>query len=195
MNTMWYEAWLERTLLLNPIIYDVQGAGVHSRMPGQPCNCHHTRHTGHDTLVVPCLRCGSFSYHKSVGGRGRVGSARSDAFFHSSLARLVAATRRFLYWSQRFPLIWLCLVPGLQSNAIACEFFQLSGTLVVFFIPNVSRTDFFGHAVHAHRVRRWCWSAAVCSTGGGCQYRVAPCRLSARLLLPCTSCWEVFQTR
>ena len=23
------------------------------------------------TLVVPCLRCGSFSHHKSVGGRGR----------------------------------------------------------------------------------------------------------------------------
>ena len=38
--------------------------------PGQPCNSHHARHIGQDTLVVPCLRCGSFLYHKSVGGRG-----------------------------------------------------------------------------------------------------------------------------
>ena len=49
----------------------VQGPGVFSRMPGQPCNCHHTRHTGRDTLVVPSLRCGSFLCHESVGGRGR----------------------------------------------------------------------------------------------------------------------------
>ena len=40
-----------------------------SSMQGQLCNCHHTRHTGQDTLVVPCIRCGSFSYHKSVFGQ------------------------------------------------------------------------------------------------------------------------------
>ena len=33
---------------------------------------------------------------------------------------------------------------------------------------------FFCHASHAHRVRCWCWSAAVCSTGRGRQSPVAP---------------------
>ena len=40
-------------------------------------------------------------------------SARSDAFFHSFLARSVAATRRILCWSQHSALIWLCLIPCL----------------------------------------------------------------------------------
>ena len=31
--------------------------------------------------------------------------------------------------------------------------------------------NFFGHASHAHSVRRWCWSTAVCSTGGAWQTR------------------------
>ena len=51
VNTKWYETWLERTLFVDPIIYDVQDAGVLSQMQGQPCNCHRTRHTGEDTLV------------------------------------------------------------------------------------------------------------------------------------------------
>ena len=60
---------------------------------------------------------------------------------------------------------------------------MIYGTFVVLFIPSVCRAEFFGHAVHAHSVRRWCWSAAVCSTGGGCQSRVVPAQ-TARLLLP-----------
>ena len=43
------------------------------------------------------------------------------------------------------------------------------------FHPKCFSHSIFGHAEHAHSVRRWCWSAAVCSTGGGCQSRVAPC--------------------
>ena len=58
---------------------------------------------------------------------------------------------------------------------------------------------FFGHARHAHTVRRWCWSAAVCSTGGGCQTQVAPCRdgtsSAPMTTCPCTSCWQAFQTQ
>ena len=50
MNTKWYEAWLERTLFLDPMINDICGPCVLSRMPGQPCN---------------------LPYHESVGGRGR----------------------------------------------------------------------------------------------------------------------------
>ena len=185
------------------------------RMQSQLCNCHHTRHTGQDTIVVPCLRCGSFSYHKSVGGRA--GSARSGTFFHSFLAKSVASTRRILCWSQRSSLIWFCLSPCLYSNAIACEFLckatpfakrrqclrvlfrMISGTFVVFFIPSACRTVFFGHAEHAHSVRRWCWSAALCSAGGGCQSRVAPCTdgtsPAPMATCPGTSCWEAFQTQ
>ena len=49
MNTKWYGAWLERTQLLDPIIFDMW-------IPGVPCNSHHSRHTGQDTVVVPYLR-------------------------------------------------------------------------------------------------------------------------------------------
>ena len=79
VNTKRYEAWLERTLLLDPIIFDMWGPGVLSWAPGQPCNSHHARHTGQDTVVVPCLRFGSFLHHKSVGGRGC--GQQPDAFF------------------------------------------------------------------------------------------------------------------
>ena len=44
VNTKWYEAWLERTLLLDPIIFDMWIPGVLSWAPGQPCNSHHSRH-------------------------------------------------------------------------------------------------------------------------------------------------------
>ena len=44
VNTKWYEAWLERTLLLDPIIFDMFVPGVLSWAPGQPCNSHHARH-------------------------------------------------------------------------------------------------------------------------------------------------------
>ena len=60
VNAKWYEAWLERTLLLDPIIFDVWGPGVLSWAPGQPYDSHHSRHTGQDTLVVRCLRFGFF---------------------------------------------------------------------------------------------------------------------------------------
>ena len=44
VNTKWYEAWLERTLLLDPIIFDMFVPGVLSWAPGDPCNSHHARH-------------------------------------------------------------------------------------------------------------------------------------------------------
>ena len=71
VNTKLYEAWLERTLLLDPIIFDMWIPGVLSWAPA--------RHTSQDTLVVPCLRFGSFLNHKSVGGRGC--GHQPDAFF------------------------------------------------------------------------------------------------------------------
>ena len=66
VNTKWYKAWLERTLLLDPIIFDMWSPGVLSWAPGQPCDSHHARHTGQDTLVVPCLRFGSSITSRSV---------------------------------------------------------------------------------------------------------------------------------
>ena len=44
VNTKWYEAWLERTLLLDPIIFDMWGPGVLSWAPGDPCDRHLARH-------------------------------------------------------------------------------------------------------------------------------------------------------
>ena len=101
VNTKWYEAWLERTLLLDPIIFDMWIPGVLSRAPG-PASWQPSRKT-QDTppLVVPCLRCGSFLYHKSVGGRGC--GQEPDAFF--PLARAAAATWRILGWNPRSSLI------------------------------------------------------------------------------------------
>ena len=52
VNTKWYETWLE--------------AQVCSR----GCQASLVTVITQDTLVVPCLRCGSFPHHKSVGGRG-----------------------------------------------------------------------------------------------------------------------------
>ena len=37
------QKWSERTLFVNPVIYDVQGLCVLARMQGQLCNCHDTR--------------------------------------------------------------------------------------------------------------------------------------------------------
>ena len=44
-NTKRCEAWLERTRLLDPIIFDMWNPGVLSCEPGQHCNSHHARHT------------------------------------------------------------------------------------------------------------------------------------------------------
>ena len=73
-------------------------------------------------LVVPCLRCCSFLYHKSVDGRGC--GQQPDAFF--PLARAPAATRRILGWSPRSSVmlvvshaIALCFP---KSLVIACVF-------------------------------------------------------------------------
>ena len=41
---------VERTLLLDPIIFDMWIPGVLSLAPGQPCNSHHARHTGHSLM-------------------------------------------------------------------------------------------------------------------------------------------------
>ena len=51
VNTKWYEAWLERTLFLDPIIFDMWIPGVLSWASGQPCNSHHERHT----ISLACL--------------------------------------------------------------------------------------------------------------------------------------------
>ena len=79
VNTKWYEAWLERTLLLDPIIFDMWGPGVLSWAPGQPYNSHHARHKTLRHLLFRVCFVGSVLHHKSVGGRGC--GQQPDAFF------------------------------------------------------------------------------------------------------------------
>ena len=173
VNTTWYEAWLERTLFFGPIIFDMWSPVVLSWAPGQLCNCQHTRHTDHDRLAVPCLRHGSFFYHKWVGGRGC--GQQPDAFF--PLARSAAATWRILGWSQRSSLIVVVsshrVVCFPQSLAIACfrrvspllvfllglRCQQKYGALVVFLVLSVCVNEFLFHASFAHRDGRWYGSA------------------------------------
>ena len=71
-----------------------------------------------------------------------------------------------------------CLWDLLSGHVIACEICcrVIYGIFCGAFHPKVFvAQNSIGHAEHAHSVRRWCWSAAVCSTGGGYQSRVAPC--------------------
>ena len=177
VNTQWYEAWLERTLFLDPIIFDMWGPGVLSWAPGQPCNSHHARHTGQDTLVVPCLRCVSFLYNKTVGGRGC--GQQPNAFF---------SQRRILGWSQRSSLILivshaiaLCVfrrvspllvyfrrvspllvfllgfrrVSPLLVFLLGLRCQQMYGAIVVFLVLSVCVIEFLGHASRAHRDGRF----------------------------------------
>ena len=109
VNTKWYEAWLERTLLLDPIIFDMWGPGVLSWAPGEHCNIHHARHAGQDTLVVLYLRCSSFLYHKSVGGRGC--GQQPGAFFHQP--ELPRRRGESLVGVRVHHSFWLCLMPSL----------------------------------------------------------------------------------
>ena len=147
VNTKWYEAWLERTLLLDPIIFDMWGPGVLSWAPGQPCNSHHSRHTGQDRVVVPYLRFGSFLHHKSVGGRGC--GQQPDAFFPwRELPRrrgesLVGVRVHHLFWLSLTSS--LCVFSEYRHCLSISSWFSLSAVnddLAVFFIPSVCRTEF-----------------------------------------------------
>ena len=71
---------------------------------------------------------------------------------------------------------------------------QIYDDLAVSFIPSVCGAAIVCHAEHARSVRLWFWTAAVCSTGGGCQCRVAPCT-DGTSPAPMATCWEAFQTQ
>ena len=111
VNTKWDETWSERTLFVDPSTTSRVLACL-SRMQGQPCNCRYTRHTatGQDTLAVPFSLV--FFLLSQVGGwtRPRPAARALTRLSAASLSRPVAATRRILRWSQRFPFIRLCLV-------------------------------------------------------------------------------------
>ena len=134
VNRKWYEAWLERILLLDSIIFDMWSPGVLSWAPGEHCNSHHARHTGQDTLVVPHLRCGSFLYHKSVGGRGC--GQQPDAFFSSpELPRRRANSWLESAFITHFGCVsrhrFVCFP---QSLVIACVFSQSLVIALCFFL-------------------------------------------------------------
>ena len=127
-NTKWYEAWLERTLLLDPIIFDMWIPGVLSWAPGQPCNSHHSRHTGQDTVVVPYLRCVSFLNQKSVGGRGC--GQQPDAFF--PLPELPRRRGESLVGVRVHHSCWLSLTPVVTYAATCSVIEHVASAPVVF---------------------------------------------------------------
>ena len=104
VNTEWHEAWLERTLFLESRV----------RACSRGCQASLVTVITQDILVMThllfrlCVVVLSFVTSRWVT-EAAAGSARSDAFFHSFLARPVATTRRIFCWSQRSSLIWLCL--------------------------------------------------------------------------------------
>ena len=133
VNTKCFEKWSERTLFVDPIIHDVQETGALSRMHGQPFDCHWlkthrhwSRHTCCSVFVVVLSLITSWCV------------PRPAARVLTCLVRPVAVTRRILRWSQRFPLIRLCLVIFLSGDAIAC--------ICAFFFFCYS-TQFFLHAL------------------------------------------------
>ena len=85
VNTKWYEAWLERTLFLDPIIFDMWIPGVLSWASGQPCNSHHERHT----ISLACLSSALTRKTHKFGGLSLVHyESTSTRSWCSSAARL-----------------------------------------------------------------------------------------------------------
>ena len=143
----------------------MSGAQVCSRgAPGQPCNSHHARHTGQDTLVVPCLRCGSFLCHKSVGGRSCGQQRVLMRFSTAQWPDLPAATRRIFVGVTVHHSCWLCFTASLcvcsaQSRHCLCFFRRVSPLFCVSsWFPQgsrhcfVFRCFFLRLAQHAHAV-------------------------------------------
>ena len=87
VNTKWYETWSERTLFVDPIIYDVQGPGVLSRMQGQPCNCRYTRHISQwvAAAVAGCTRSDVFPQLSSPTCRGDAANPSLESAFSTHL--------------------------------------------------------------------------------------------------------------
>ena len=85
------------------------------------------------------FRCCSFSYHKLVGGRGRLHASRRRG--ESCVGVSV------------FPLIRLCLITFLSGDAIACFFFRVTPFLVFLKVwPLLAFPCSFGLAQHVHAV-------------------------------------------
>ena len=208
VNTNWYEAWLERTLLLDPIILTC-GSRVCSR--GRQASL--VTAITQDTLVKTqslfriCVLVLSSITSRSVAAAAASSlmrfspspSCRGDAanpwlesafithfgcvsrhLFVCSQSIAIACVSRRVSPLLVFPAEYRHCFCFPQSIAIACvsSVGLLSWQLMMIlqcFHPKCLSDRIFGYAVHARSVRRWCWSAASCSTGGGDQSRVAPC--------------------
>ena len=104
VNTKWYEAWLERTLLLDPIIFDMWILGVLSWAPGQPHDSHHARHKTHRHLLFRvCVVVLSSVTSRSVAAA----AARSLMRFSPS------CRGESLVGVRVHHSFWLCLTPSL----------------------------------------------------------------------------------
>ena len=120
VNTKWYEAWLERSLLLDPIIFDMWSPGVLSWAPGQHCNSHHA------TLVKTHLLFRVFVVVlSSITSRSVAASAASSLMRFSPCPICCGESLVGVLVHQS---CWLCLTPSLcvfsESIVIACVFPQ-----------------------------------------------------------------------
>ena len=121
VNTKWYEAWSERTLFLDPVICNVREPGVLSRMQGQACNCHRTRHRTSITSRSVAAAAASSLMRFSPGPFCR-GESLVGVRVHQSC--------------------WLCLTPSLcvhfrRVSSLLMYFRRVSSLLVFrcFFLP------------------------------------------------------------
>ena len=119
--TKWYEAWLERTLLLDPIIFDMWIPGVLSWAPGSLVTA-----ITQDTLVkTQSLFCICVVVLSSITSRS-VAASGARSLMRFSLVSAAAATRRILGWSPRSSLMLIV------SHATAlCASRRVSSLLVV----------------------------------------------------------------
>ena len=102
-------------------------------------------------LVDPCLRCGSFLYHKSVGGRGC--GQQPDAFFPQP--ELPRRRGESLVGVRVHHSCWLCLTPSLcvfSAESRHCFVFLLDficqqnhDELALFLVLSVCVIEFLGH--------------------------------------------------
>ena len=157
VNTKGYEAWLERTLLLDPIIFHIWSPGVLSWAPGQHCNSHHARHkTLRHLLFRVCVVVLSSVTSRSVAAAAASSlmrfspspSCRGDAanlWLDSVFISHVGCVSRHRYVCFPQSLVIACVLP--QSLVIALYF------VFFFCVRRSTRTQFLhASAFTNHRI-------------------------------------------
>ena len=184
-NTKWYEAWLERTLLLDPIIFDMWSPCVLSWAPGSLATA-----TTQDTLGKTHLLFRVFVVVlSSVTSRSVAAAAVSSLMRFSLEPDLPRRRGESLVGVSVHHSCWLCLTPSLcvyfrRDSSLLVYFRRVSPVLVsfrrvspllvfllgfscqqiqdelaVYLVLSVCVIEFLGHVRRAHRDGRWYESA------------------------------------